>query len=66
MIASEMRKKSVPELHEELLAYSKELFNLRMQSGLTENSVKPHLYKIVKKNIARVKTIIHEKEGANE
>lgn len=66
MQAQELRSKSVDELDALLLEYSKELFNLRMQRGLSANSVKPHLFGQVKKNIARVKTIMREKEGTNE
>ncbi|OGT48775.1 MAG: 50S ribosomal protein L29 [Gammaproteobacteria bacterium RIFCSPHIGHO2_12_FULL_41_15] len=66
MRALELRKKSSEELDELLLEYSKELFNLRMQRGLSSNVLKPHLFGRVKRNIARVKTIMREKEGNNE
>lgn len=60
MIASELRKKSTDELQKELLALLKEKFNLRIQKG-TGQPPKAHLLKKVKLDIARIKTILHEK-----
>ena len=60
MKASELRNKSVEELNKELFALLKELFNLRMQKGVGQPS-KAHLFKKVKLDIARIKTILHEK-----
>jgi len=60
MKASELRNKSVDELKSELLAVLREQFNLRVQkgSGQTPN---PFLFKKVRLNIARIKTILTEK-----
>ena len=57
----DLQAKSAAELNEELVAAKKELFNLRFQhvTGQLENPVK---MREVKRNIARVKTIIREKE----
>lgn len=63
MKATELRNKSAEELNQELLALLKERFNLRMQKGLGQPP-KPHLFKKVKLDIARIKTILHEK-GSN-
>lgn len=60
MKASELRAKSVEELMKELLALLKEHFNLRIQKG-TGQTPKPNLFKKVKLNIARIKTILNEK-----
>ena len=59
----ELKAKSVKELSDELVAAKKELFNLRFQhaTGQLENPVK---MRELKKDIARVKTIIREKELA--
>lgn len=56
-----MRELNVEELHTELENNKKELFNLRFQhvTGQLENPVK---MREVKRNIARIKTIIREKE----
>ena len=62
MKAQELRQKSVSELKEELVNLLKEQFNLRFQRGSGETP-KPHLFKRVRHDIARVKTILHEKEG---
>ena len=60
MNASEMKEKSVDELNEELLNLKREQFNLRMQKGagqLQQN----HRMKEVRRDVARVKTILTEK-----
>ncbi len=59
MEASELRSKSVAELNDELVALRREQFNLRMQHATDElNQHTEH--KRVRKNIARVKTILSE------
>jgi len=50
------------ELSKELIALLKEQFNLRVQRG-TGQPPKPHLFKRVRLDIARIKTILHEKKG---
>lgn len=60
MIASDLRQKSEEELKAELLDLLKEQFNLRMQQGSGQLS-KPHLMKNVRRDIARVKTVLGEK-----
>ncbi|MGL4858290.1 MAG: 50S ribosomal protein L29 [Enterobacteriaceae bacterium] len=63
MKAKELREKSVEELNSELLHLLREQFNLRMQAagGQLQQS---HLSKQVRRNIARVKTLLTEKAGA--
>ena len=63
MGAADLRNKSVDELNTELTALFKEQFNLRMQQGSGQD-VKPHNYKRVRREIARIKTIINEKQSA--
>ena len=65
MKASELRGKSQTELREALEVLLKEQFNLRMQRGTGQFS-RPHLMKDVRRNIARVKTVITEKRQAGE
>lgn len=62
MKTSELRQKGVTELGEELLALRREQFNLRMQRA-TNQLAKPHLFRRVRRDIARVKTILKEKTG---
>ena len=62
MKASELRQKSVEELQQELLALLREHFNLRMQRATGQLS-KPHLFRQVRRNIARLKTVLDEKAG---
>ncbi len=61
MKASELRNKSADELNEELLKLRREQFNLRMQKA-TGQLARSDQYRQVRKNIARVKTIITEQE----
>ncbi len=65
MKANELREKSQAELRETLHELLKEQFNLRMQQGTGQLS-RPHLMKAVRRNIARVKTIMNEKRRAGE
>ena len=58
---NEYREKSEAELNTELLDLRKEQFNLRMQRGAGQLS-KPHLFNTVRKDIARIKTILTEKK----
>ncbi|MFO1430961.1 MAG: 50S ribosomal protein L29 [Candidatus Competibacteraceae bacterium] len=60
MKASELRQKNVEELRQELYALLREQFNLRMQRA-TGQSSRNHLFKQVRRNIARVKTVLSEK-----
>jgi len=59
----EYKDKSEADLKQELLNLRKEQFNLRMQRGAGEMS-KPHLFKIARRNIARIKTILTEKQNS--
>ncbi|GAB4359941.1 MAG: hypothetical protein Kow006_29460 [Gammaproteobacteria bacterium] len=62
MKASELREKSVEELRSELESLLREQFNLRMQRGSGQQP-RPHLFSRVRKDIARVKTVLNEKAG---
>ena len=59
MKASDLRTKSVKELEDELLALRREQFNLRMQ-GATGQTTQNHEHRRVRKDIARVKTVMTE------
>ncbi len=61
----EYKEKDEAGLKEELLNLRKEQFNLRMQQGAGQMS-KPHLFKNVRRDIARIKTILAEKKQAGE
>jgi len=61
MSAKMLKDKSIDELNQQLLDLLREQFNLRMQKGMGE-SPRPHLYKKVRREIARVKTMINQKE----
>ena len=55
----ELKAKSVTELNEELVAAKKELFNLRFQNA-TNQLENTSRIKEVRKNIARIQTVITE------
>ncbi len=59
------REKDEAGLKEELLNLRKEQFNLRMQQGAGEMT-KPHLFKNVRRDIARIKTVLTEKKQAGK
>jgi large subunit ribosomal protein L29 len=61
MKAVELREKSVSELETELVGLYKEQFNLRMQRGTGQVS-RPDQFSKVRKNIARIKTVLNEKK----
>ena len=63
MKATELKDKSVEELNEELLNLLREQFNLRMQHSTGQLEKTDQLRK-VRRDIARVKTILTEKAGA--
>ncbi len=63
MEASELRDKSRDELFEELLELRREQFNLRMQQA-TGELTRPHRHREVRRDIARVKTVIGEIDRA--
>ena len=60
MKAKDLRDKTVSELNDELTELRKEQFNLRMQRGVGQ-ATRVHQFKLNRKNIARVKTIMNEK-----
>jgi large subunit ribosomal protein L29 len=57
----EIRKKSISELNDELVALKEELFKLRFQHA-TNQLENPQKLVSVRRDIARVKTIIRERE----
>ena len=62
MKASELKEKSVEELQQTLIELLEEQFRLRMKSASAQSS-KTHELGTVRRNIARVKTILREKQG---
>jgi len=59
----ELRTNSAEELNEKLVAAKKELFNLRFQNATNQLDNTSRI-KDVRKNIARIQTIIVEKSNA--
>lgn len=60
MKASELQDVSIEDLNSELLQLRKEQFNLRMQLG-SGQSTRTHRLRGVRKDIARVKTVINHR-----
>ena len=65
MKASKIKEMTDEELHKEVLNYKEELFNLRFQlaTGQLDN---PMRIRDVRKNIARCKTILRQRELARD
>jgi large subunit ribosomal protein L29 len=63
METSELRNKSVDELNAELLELRREQFNLRMQQATGELNHN-HQHGRVRKDIARIKTVLNEMQRA--
>ena len=63
MDARELREKTPDELREQLVALKKEAFNLRFQkaTGALENTAR---VRQVRRDTARVKTVLNEKAAA--
>ena len=61
----DLKNKSAAELNNELVAAKKELFNLRFQNATNQLDNTSRI-KDVRKNIARIQTIIAEKVNAAE
>jgi large subunit ribosomal protein L29 len=57
--AKELRAKSAADLQKELLELRREQFNLRM-ARVTGDPVKPDQFTKVRRNIARLKTVVGE------
>ncbi|MCI6755855.1 MAG: 50S ribosomal protein L29 [Lachnospiraceae bacterium] len=60
----ELRTKSVEELSEELTSAKKELFNLRFQNATNQLDNTARIRE-VRKNIARIQTVITSKKAAD-
>ena len=65
MKVTELRELSTAELSEKLASCKQELFNLRFQNAINQLE-NPKRIGDVKKTIARINTIIHERELAEE
>ncbi|MGR3496309.1 50S ribosomal protein L29 [Citreimonas sp.] len=63
MNASELRDKTPDQLRDQLVQLKKEAFNLRFQAatGQSENTAR---MRVVRRDVARVKTILNEKAAA--
>ncbi|WEK05848.1 MAG: 50S ribosomal protein L29 [Candidatus Devosia phytovorans] len=63
MKSSDVRSKTADELKDQLVDLKKEQFNLRFQRA-TQQLEKPAQVKKVRRDIARIKTILGEKNAA--
>ena len=61
----DLKAKSAAELNEELVAAKKELFNLRFQNA-TNQLENTSRIKEIRKNIARIQTVITEQANASK
>lgn len=58
---NELKNKTMEQLKQQLQDLLREQFNLRMQKGMGEMP-RPHLFKQVRRDIAKVKTRLHQQE----
>ena len=65
MNAQDLRTKNESELREELSGLLQEQFNLRMQRGIGQLTT-PHDLRRVRRDIARVRTVLNEKKKEGE
>jgi len=63
MKANELKEKSVEEINAELLNLLRKQFEMRMQLN-TGQLAQAHLVKQLRRDIARVKTVLNQKVGA--
>ena len=63
MSPAELRKKTDSELNEELVELRREQFNLRMQRSIGQLG-NPARFRELRKDIARIKTVMGEKSRA--
>jgi large subunit ribosomal protein L29 len=62
MKANELREKSAQQLNEQMIGLMREQYNLRMQKA-TGQLGQSHLLSQVKRDIARVKTVLNQQAG---
>lgn len=62
MKAQELREKSAEELNEQLQGLLREQFQLRMRK-VTGQLGQTHLLKQVRRDVARIKTVLNDKAG---
>ncbi|MCJ7815524.1 MAG: 50S ribosomal protein L29 [Xanthomonadales bacterium] len=65
MNAHDLREKNEVELRKELTGLLREQFNLRMQRGIGQLAT-PHDIRRVRRDIARIKTVLNEKSKSSE
>ena len=65
MKAVELRGKNAQELNDELIELRKEQFKLRMQYSMGQAS-RNHEFSRIRKDIARIKTVLNEKARVSE
>ena len=63
MNAAEMRTKTESDLNSELVELRREQFNLRMQRSIGQLG-NPSRFKEIRREIARIKTVLNEKSRA--
>ena len=62
MKIGELREKNAEDLKKERLELLKEQFNLRMQKA-TGQLGQPHRFRQIRRDIARINTVLHEKSS---
>jgi ribosomal protein L29 len=66
MTLDELKKLSSEELENSILDMKKELMKLKVASMIEKKTEKPHLFKVLRKRIARAHTVRREKAQKEE
>lgn len=60
--SKELKQSSSPELKEQLTTLRQDLYKLRNERALSKRLEKPHRLRALRKDIARIHTILRERE----
>ena len=63
MKAAKFREQTTEELRESYEEARKELFDLQVKSTTGDNSIQPLRRRMVRREVARIKTVMREREG---
>ena len=63
MKINDIRKMTTEEMNKKIVEIKTELFDLRMKRA-TGNLEKPHVINELRKTVARIKTVLSEKDGS--
>ena len=66
MTLDELKKLTSEELEKNILEWKKELMKLKVTAMMEKKSEKPHMFRVLRKRIARAHTVCREKAKKEE